>query len=147
GFAGDRGHAAGVRSEPRLSEAEAAELFARGHRRQPGVLLLVRTESVDRVHAERRLHADKAAESGVAAFQLLHHEAVLDVGHSGASVAIDGCAEEAKFAHDWDEIARKAFVAIALFDNRDQVVFDEVAGRAADQEFVFAEAGIEMEEI
>ena len=40
-FSGAGPHAAGVRAEARLSQAEAAELFALLHGGQPGILLLV----------------------------------------------------------------------------------------------------------
>ena len=46
-----------------------------------------------------------------------------------------------------NEFARKALVAEALLDDGDEVVFDEVAGGAADEEFVFTEAGVEMEKV
>jgi hypothetical protein len=114
-------------------------------RREPGVLLLVGAEGVDGVHHQAGLHADKAAEAGVAAFQLLHHQAVLDVGHAGAAVALEVGAEEAQLAHDGDQFARKALGAEALLDDGDEVVFDKVARGFADEQFVLAEAGVEVE--
>ena len=96
---------------------------------------------------ERRLHADEAAKTGVAALEFLHHQAVFDVRHAGAAVALEVGAEEAELAHHRDEFARKALGAEALLDDRDQVVFDEIAGGAADQQFVFAEACIEMKKV
>ena len=93
------------------------------------------------------MHADKAAESGVAAFQLLHHQAVLDVGHAGAAVAIEVCAVKAKFAHDGDQLARKTLGAEALLDDGDEVVLDKVARSFADEQFVLAEAGVEVDKI
>ena len=41
----------------------------------------------------------------------------------------------------------KRSVAEAFLDDGDEVVFDEVAGGAADEEFVFSEAGVEMEKV
>ena len=96
---------------------------------------------------QRGLHADEAAKAGVAAFQFLHHEAIFDVGHAGAAVALEVGAEEAELAHGGNEFAREALGAKALLDDGDEVVFDEVARGAADEEFVFAEAGIEMEKV
>ena len=52
-FAGARPHAAGVGAEVGLGEAEAAELFSRGHLRQPEILLLVGAEGIDRIHDQR----------------------------------------------------------------------------------------------
>ena len=51
GLAGGGGHASGVRSEAGFGEPEAAQFFAAGQRRQPGVLLLVGAEGVDGIHA------------------------------------------------------------------------------------------------
>ena len=147
GLAGGGGHPAGIGSEAGLGEAEAAEFFAGGEGREPGVLLLLGAEGVDGVHDQRGLHADKAAQAGVAAFQLLHHQAVLDVGHAGAAVALEVGAEEAQFAHEGNKFARKAALAETLLDDGDEIVFDEVAGRAADEELVFREAGIEVKEV
>ncbi len=56
-------------------------------------------------------------------------------------------AEEAELAHHGDEFAREAAFAEAILDDGDEVVFDEVAGGAADEEFVFREAGVEMKEV
>ena len=70
--------------------------------------LLVGAEGVNGIHHQRRLHADKAAKAGVAALQLLHHQAVLHVGHAGAAVALEIGAVEAQLAHHWHEFARKA---------------------------------------
>ena len=54
GLARGGGHAAGIRAEAGLGEAEAAELLAAGERGEPGVLLLVGAEGVDGVHAPAR---------------------------------------------------------------------------------------------
>ena len=127
GFAGGGGHAAGVGAEAGLGQPEAAQLFAAGQGREPGVFLLVGAEGVDGIHDQRGLHADKAAQAGVAALQLLHHQAVLDVGHAGAAVALEVGAEEAQLAHHRDQLARKALRAEALLNDGDEVVLDEVA--------------------
>jgi len=93
------------------SVGRSSPVFRRWRERKPGVLLLVGAEGVDGVHDQAGLHADKAAEAGVAAFQLLHHQAVFDVGHAGAAVAFEVGAEEAQFAHDGDQLARKTLRA------------------------------------
>ena len=134
-------HAARVRSEVRLGEAEAAELFAGGELRQPVVLLLVGSEGEDGIHDQRRLHADETAHAGVAALEFLHDQAVLDIGHAGAAIAVKVGAEEAELAHLRDEFAREAPFAIALFDDGDEVIFDELARCVASQALVVAEQG------
>ena len=125
-------HAAGVRAEVGLSQAEAAELLAFLHRRQPGLLLLFAAELVNGIHAQRRLHADKAAHAGVAALEFLGHEAVFDVAHAGAAIALQRRAEKAEFGHGLDQFAREASGAVAFFDDGDEIVFDELARGVAD---------------
>lgn len=146
-FAGACAHAAGVGAEVGFSKAEAADFFAGGEGGQPLVLLLFCAEGVDGIHDERGLDAGEAAQTGVAAFELLHDEAILDVGHAGAAVAVEVDAEEAELAHGFDELAREAAVAVALLDDGDEVVFDEVAGGFANHALVFSEEGVEVEEI
>jgi hypothetical protein len=147
GFAGGSGHAAGVGAEAGFGEAEAAELFAFSERGEPGVLLVFRAEGVDGIHDERGLDADEAAEAGVAALQLLHDEAVFDVGHAGAAVTLEVCAEEAQLAHDRDEFAGEAAFAEAVFDDGNEIIVDEIARCFADEELVFTETCVEMEEV
>ena len=137
----------GFEPKPGSVRPKQPSLSPVGEGGEPGVFLLVGPEGVDGVHDECGLHADEAAESGVAAFQLLHHKAVLDIGHAGAAVALEVGAEEAKLAHDGYELAWKALGAETFLDDGNQVVFDEVARSAANKELVLAEAGIEMEEI
>jgi hypothetical protein len=102
---------------------------------------------VDRIHDQRRLHADEAADAGVAALELLGDEAVFDVGEAGAAVALDGRAEEAELAHGLDEFAREAAVAVALLDDGDEVVFDEIACGVAGEQLVFRKQAVEAEKV
>ncbi len=59
--------------------------------------------------------------------KLLHHQAILHIGHAGAAVALEVRAKKSELSHGLDQLARKAAVAIALFNDRNQVVFDELA--------------------
>src|SRR5712691_11903461 len=72
-------HAAGIRSEIGFGQTEAANLFAGGEFRDPEVLLLLRAVAVDREHHQSRLHGGERAKTGIAAFELLHDQAVGDV--------------------------------------------------------------------
>ncbi len=56
-------------------------------------------------------------------------------------------AEEAELAHLGDEFAGETALAEAVFNDGDEVVFDEGAGGVADHDFVFGEEGIELEEV
>jgi hypothetical protein len=109
--------------------------------------LFGRAEGVDGVHNQRGLHADKAAKARVAAFQLLHYQAVFHVGHAGAAVALEIGAEEAQLAHHGNKFAGETALAEAVFDDGDEVVFNEIASGAADEELVLRKAGVEMEEV
>ena len=96
---------------------------------------------------ERRLHADEAAHAGVAAFEFLGDQAVFDVAHAGAAIAFQRRAEEAEIGHGFDQFAGEAAGAIALFDDGDEIVFDELAGGIAHQALFFGEQRIELDEI
>ena len=109
--------------------------------------LLVAAKGINGIHDQRGLHAHERTHAGVAAFQFLHHQAVFDVGHSGATVAFEAGAVEAEVGHGLDQFAREAAGAIALLDDGNQVVFDELAGGIADQTLVVAEQGVEVDEI
>ena len=141
------GHASGIGPEAGLGEAEAAQLLAAGQGRQPGILLLLGAKGVDRIHHQRRLHAHKAAQSGVAALQFLRHQSILHVGHAGAAVALKAGAKEAQLAHERDELARETLRAEALLDDGDDVVIHKLTRGAPHQQFVFAERGIKMEKV
>src|SRR5581483_6054271 len=81
-------HAAGVRAEVGLGEAEAADLLAGSELRNPVVALFLRAVRVDRIHDETRLHGGEGAETGIAALELLHDQAVRDVVRPGRSYSL-----------------------------------------------------------
>ncbi len=114
---------------------------------EPGLLLLVAAEGVDGIHDQGGLHADERAHAGVAALHLLHDQAVFDVRHAGAAVAFEAGAEEAEVGHGLDQFAGEAAGAVALLDDGDEVVFDELAGGVADQEFVVGEESVKADEV
>jgi hypothetical protein len=93
------------------------------------------------------LYADERTDTGVATFHLLRDQAVLDVGHAGAAVAMQIGAEEAHLAHRLHQFAREAAFAIALFNDGDQVVIDEPASGVTDEPFILGEHGVESDEI
>src|SRR5207248_10425194 len=69
-------HGGGIRSPVWLGETEAADELAARHPREVALLLLLGAEGTDRIHAQRRLHRDEAADAGVAALELLADEPV-----------------------------------------------------------------------
>ena len=64
-------------------------------------------------------------------------KSVFNVAHAGAAVAFQRCAEEAEIGHGLDQFAGKAAGAVALFDDGDEIVFDELARGVANQAFFF----------
>ena len=146
-FTGAGQHPSGIRSESGLGKPEAAKLFALLHGRQPSFLLLLAAKFIDRIHAKRRLHADEAAHAGVAAFEFLRHQSVFDIAHASAAVAFERRAEESEIGHGLDQFARKAPGAVALLDDGNKVVLNELASGVANQAFFFGEQRIELDEI
>src|SRR5437667_7853385 len=146
-FAGGGAHAGGVRAEVRLGQSEAAQDFAGLQLGEPALFLLFRSVGVDRVHDQGALHGSEAAQAGIAALQLLHEESILDVGHAGAAVAFEICAEETEPAHFGDQLAGKAGFAEAVPDEGKNFVLDELAGSLADQQLLLVEEGIDEEVI
>ena len=93
------------------------------------------------------MYADKRANAAVAALQFLHDQSVFDIRHPGAAVAFEAGAIEAQVGHGFDQFLGEAAGAVALLDDGDEVVFDELAGGVADQALVVGEQGVEFEEI
>src|SRR5690606_3757738 len=81
-------HVGRVGAAVRLGQAEAADHLAAGHGRQPALALLLAAVGVDRIHAQRALHRDEAADAAVAALQLLADQAVADRVQAGAAVLL-----------------------------------------------------------
>ena len=79
--------AARSRAHQRLGEAEAADLFPARHRRQPLLLLLLRSVEIDRAHRQAAVHAEEGAERSVDACQLHRDEAEQLLASAGAAVA------------------------------------------------------------
>jgi hypothetical protein len=53
--------------------------------------------------------------------------------------SLEGRAKEAEIGHGLDQFTREAAGAVALFDDGDKVVFDELARGVADQALLFGE--------
>ena len=145
--AGGGAHAARVRAEVGLGEAEAADRLARRQGREPAVALLLRAEGVDRVHHQAALHRDEAAQPGVAALELLHDQAVGDVVQAGQVVLVDGGAEQVELGHLGHQLDRETAVAVALFDDRFEPLVDPGAHGVAHQALLFAQKIVDMQKI
>ena len=71
-------------------------------------------KGVDRVHDEAGLDAHGGAVGAVHAFDFAGDEAVGDMVHAGAAIALDGGAEQAEGAHFAEDFAVEDFVAVCL---------------------------------
>ena len=93
---GGRGQpSARSRTDQRLGQAEAADLFPARHRRQPFLLLLLRSVEIDRAHRQAAVHAEERAERSVDARQLHRDEAEQLLASAGAAVALEAEAADA----------------------------------------------------
>ena len=109
--------------------------------------LRVRAIRVDRIHHQRALHGNEAAQAGIAALEFLHHQAVGDVGHSRAAVAFQVRAEESQFAELRHQLHGECGFAVVLFDDGKNFVVDELPRGLARQFLFVVQQGIEIDEI
>ena len=93
------------------------------------------------------MHTHERAHTGVAALQLLCDQSILDIRHAGTAVALEVRSEKTKLAHGPHQLPRKTALAIALLDDRYQVLFNEFAGIVAHQPFIRTEERIELNKI
>ena len=87
-----------------FGEAETSHPFARGQFWQVFLALGFRAVFVDGVHDQRALHAHGAAVAAVNAFDFAGHQAIAHIVQAGATVAVNGGAQEthaAKLVHDF----------------------------------------------
>ena len=102
---------------------------------------------MDRIHHQRALHGNEAAQAGIAAFEFLRHQAVGDVGHSGAAVALQVRAKKSQLAQFRHQLHREGRFAIVFFDDRDDVLVDKLPRRLARQQLFVIEQRIEVQKI
>src|SRR5690606_12898229 len=120
-------HIPGVRTTLRLGQAETAYGFAPRHRRQPSLLLLFRTERVNRVHHKAALHRHETPEPAVASLQFLADQPVRDAVETGAVIALYGTAEQPEFRNLRNEFPWEVMVLEGLPNDRDDLRVDELA--------------------
>lgn len=99
---------------------------------------------MDGEHDERALHADEAAQARIGAFKFLHQESVLDVVHTGATVAFEIGAEEAQGGHFGDKLRGEGGAVEGVAHERLRGFVNEAARGGADQQFLFGQEGIKV---
>src|ERR1019366_10536403 len=145
----DRGreHAARVRPEVGLGEAEAADDLALGHLGQELRLLLFGAERVDRVHDERPLHARERPDARIPALELLHGQAVADVAQPRAAVALEVAAEEPELGDLRHTLRGERPALPVLADGREDARVAALPDAVADRALFGREAAGGVEEI
>src|SRR5579872_5722579 len=131
-------HSSGVGAKTWLGQSEAAHHRSGLQPGKPVGLLLLRAKGEDRIHDERALDGDEAAEAGIGAFQFLHDEAVFHVAQTGASVTLQIRSQEAQPPDLRDQFCREAALAVTAADNGNYTILDKLAGRLADQSLLLA---------
>src|SRR5262249_2453124 len=141
-------HAGGIRAKIRLGQTKTTDDFSSGHLRQGFSLLLFAAERINRVHAQCALHGREAANPPIARFELLHHQSVRHVVHSGAPVLFGQvCSEHAQIGQLRDQMTRKAPFLIMLCDYRIDFSFDELSNRLHRESFFFRQKSLDTQHI
>src|SRR5260370_15504835 len=130
-------HAGRIGAESRLGEPETSESFASLQFRKPAIFLLVSAVGQDWIHHQRALHGGEAAESGIRALEFLHHQAVFHVAHASATVAFQIRSEKTEAADFRDQFFGEARVAKTISHERNNAIFDELAGGLPNEQFLF----------
>jgi len=144
---GAREHPAGVGAELRLGEAEAANGFAFLEQWEPFIFLGLASIGVNRVHHQAGLDGDETAQAGIAALEFLVHQAVGNVRHFRAAVALEVRAEKAEFTQLRHKLHRESSFAAVFFDDGENFVVDELASSLANKFFFVVEQGVKLDEV
>src|SRR5690606_25187287 len=141
-------HVRRIGAAMRLGQAKAADDLTGSHARQPLAPLLVAAVGEDRIHAQRTLHADEAADARVAAFQFLADQAVLHTAHAGAAVFFRQRGTEQAEAGDLrDQLAWETALVEALADDRQYLLVGESRHRVLDHPLLVGQQGTDIVEI
>ena len=89
----------------------------------------------------------EAAQAGVAALELLHDQAVGDVVHARAAVALEVGAEDAQLGQLGHELHREGAGAEVLLDERQEAPLDELRHGAAGEPLLVGQQVVELEEV
>ncbi len=137
-------HASGIGTVIRFGEAEASDRVPGRHPGQPFLLLRVRAVPPDRVHGERALHRDQAAQPGVGRLQLATGDAIGDRAHARAAVTGQLHAEQAQLAEFRHQFARERAGLEPVCDVGHDAVGRVAAHRVADQALVGRQLVVEL---
>ena len=102
---------------------------------------------MDREHDEARLYGDEAAQTGIAALELLANKAVADTVHAGAVVALDRAAEQSEFGDLADQVLRELVLLEGFPHDGYDAIVDEAAHGVFDHGLVVGKFGLDIVEI
>jgi hypothetical protein len=131
----------------RFGEAEAADRVAGRHPGQPFLLLRLGAVPPDRVHGERTLHGDQAAQPRVGRLHFPAGDAVRDRAHAGAAVAGQVHAEQAELAEFGHQFAGERASLEPVRDVRHDTVSRVAAHRVADQALIGRQLVVDPEQV
>ena len=136
-----------VGAEVGLGQPEAADRLARGHARQPRLLLLLAAVLPDREHRQRALHRHERAQAAVARLQLTAGHAVGGRARPGAPVALQVHPEQAELTDLRDELPREDPLVEPLPDLRQDPLAHPAADGVADHPLLVAQERVEVERV
>ena len=119
----------------RFGQSEATDRLAAGQLRQPGLLLFLGTEGVNRVHDQAALHGNETANAAVRALQFLIDQPVSHVVEPGAAVALQVRAHQAQLAEFRNELHREGPLAVVLANDRHHLLLHKFAHGGTGQTF------------
>ena len=138
-------HRARIGAGVRLGETEAPDDLARVHRRQPTLLLLLRSELPDGEHREGALHGDGAADARIARFELHARQAVGDGAGAGEAVAVEVHPEQTELRELLEDLAREDAFLEPVPDLVEDVVAHELPDRVANRALLVVEQCVDCE--
>ena len=131
----------------RLGQPEASDQFSLGHFRQVALLLFLAAVCINRVHRKRALHRRERAQPRVAGLELLHDQAIRDVVHPGASVALEISSEHPKLGHLRDEMHWEGFARKIALDQRQDFTIDEAFDGIAGHPLFIGQQVVEVKKV
>src|SRR4029077_17755840 len=106
------------RTDQRLGEAEAADLFQARHWRQPFLLLFLRTIEIDRAHRQAAVYAPERAERRVDARDLHRDETEQLLAAARAAITLEAEPADSELLERWQQFERKRVIGPVLVDDR-----------------------------
>jgi hypothetical protein len=116
--------------------------------RQPALLLFLGAVGEDRIHAQRGLHRDEAADTAVAALELLADQAVADRIEPAAAVLLgQGRAEQAEFRDLRHQFLREPSLVEGVADDRQHPLVGEAGHGVLHRALLLRQKGTDVVQV